>query len=72
MHNPFGFRQVSRMRGFSLRRSLEQQGVTDEEALRAHVSFVGKMLSVNPNLDMSLYRVDPLNPNKMPPSVVMG
>lgn len=73
MANPYGYRiQSRRAGGYSLRRSLEDQGVTTEEAMRAHIAFVGKMLSANPSLDIQLYRVDPKNPNKMPPSVVMG
>lgn len=45
--------------GFSLRESLEKQGVTTEEAMRMHLGFVHTTLSVNPNMRVDRYRVNP-------------
>lgn len=52
--------------GFSLRKSLENQGVTTEEAMRKHLAFVHTTLSVNPNMRIDRYRVDPNYPNGHP------
>lgn len=52
--------------GFSLRQSLINQGVTTEEAMRKHLSFVHTTLSVNPNMRIDRYRVDPNYPNGGP------
>jgi len=49
--------------GFSLRQSLINQGVTTEEAIRAHLAFVATTLSVNPNMRIDRYRVNPNYPN---------
>lgn len=49
--------------GFSLRDSLIRQGVTTKEGLAFHMSFIGKTLKINPNLDITRYRVSPKNPN---------
>lgn len=53
--------------GFSLRDSLIRQGVTTEEGVRKHLSFVAKTCAVNPNLDITRYRVSPNNPNQGTP-----
>ena len=52
--------------GFSLRQSLENQGVTTEEAMRKHLAFVHTTLAVNPNMRIDRYRVDPNYPNGNP------
>lgn len=54
--------------GFSLRRGLFEQGVTDEDATRNHLSFVYNALSRQPSLDITLYRVNPNYPNGAVPS----
>lgn len=51
--------------GYSLRRSLEDQGVTTEEGMRAHLSFVHQTLGVNPRLDVTRYRVNSSHPNEV-------
>lgn len=52
--------------GFSLRQSLLNQGVTTEEAMRKHLSFVHTTLSVNPGMRVDRYRVNPNYPNGEP------
>lgn len=49
--------------GFSLRASLEKQGVTTKEAMRKHLNLVYTTLTVNPLLRVDRYRVDPNYPN---------
>ena len=56
--------------GFSLRRSLEDQGVTTEQAMVEHLGFVNDSLKVNPRLDITRYRVNPNTPNAV--SSAMG
>lgn len=51
--------------GFSLRKSLENQGVTTEEAMRKHLSFVYTTLSVNPSMRVDRYRVNSNLPNEV-------
>lgn len=51
--------------GYSLRRSLEAQGVTLESAMKAHLSVVHGTLATNPRFDVTRYRVDPNNPNNL-------
>ena len=55
--------------GWSLRQSLYSQGVTSEESMRNHIAFVANTLQVNPDFDITQYRVDPNYPNGNP---VMG
>lgn len=53
--------------GFSLRKSLEQQGVTEGPIFRWHLDFVHGMLTgMFPNLDITRYRVNPKDPNAIP------
>ena len=49
--------------GFSLRQSLEKQGVTTEDAMRKHLNLVYVTLTVNPLLRVDRYRVDANYPN---------
>lgn len=49
--------------GFSLRDSLRKQGVTTEEGMRKHFSFIAESLKANPRLDITRYRVDKNYPN---------
>lgn len=44
--------------GYSLRKSLENQGVTTEEAMREHLGFVYILLSRGVPLDITQYRVN--------------
>lgn len=48
---------VRRGGGFSLRRSLEEQGVTLTASLREHLNFVETTVSINPRIDITAYRV---------------
>ena len=50
-------------KGFSLRQSLTDNGVTTEEALRNHLSLVYGTIKAIPSLRVSSYRPDPRNPN---------
>lgn len=52
--------------GFSLRQSLINQGVTTEEAMKRHLSFVHTTLLVNPNMRIDRYKVNPNYPNGGP------
>ena len=52
--------------GFSLRESLYKQGVTTEEAMRKHLAFVHTTLTINPNIRIDRYRVNPNYPNGTP------
>lgn len=52
--------------GFSLRRALENQGVTTERAMRQHIAFVYGVLKEVPTADITRYRVNTNNPNKVP------
>lgn len=47
--------------GYSLRKSLENQGVTTEEAMRGHLGFVYECLPFG--MDITRYRVNSENPN---------
>lgn len=63
--------------GFSLRRHLENKGVTTEEAMRAHLAFAHKLTLKAPGLSVRRYRPNPDNPNEEPysfifPAVVFG
>lgn len=42
--------------GFSLRKALENQGVTTEDAMREHLSLVASGLRLRPDLDITRYR----------------
>lgn len=42
--------------GFSLRTALENQGVTTEEELRAHLATVARALSTRHDLDITRFR----------------
>lgn len=55
--------------GFSLRRALENQGVTSEKAMRGHLRHVLSVLRMVPGADITRYRVDTNNPNKVPTHV---
>lgn len=61
--NGLGRATFGRSEGFSLRDSLIRQGVTTEEGLRKHLSFISRTISINPNLDITRYRVSSNNPN---------
>lgn len=52
--------------GYSLRQSLEHQGVTTEEGMQRHLSLVTSTLAANKHFDITSYRVDPNNPNGTP------
>ncbi len=52
-------------KGYSLRESLECQGVTSEQAMRDHLNLVYGTLQANPDVDITRYRVDPNNPNNL-------
>lgn len=52
-------------KGFSLRQHLMDSGVTTEEAMRSHLSFVHQTLERNPRLSITRYRVNPSNPNEV-------
>ena len=54
--------------GFSLRQSLEKQGVTTEDAMRKHLNLVYVTLTVNPLLRVDRYRVDANYPNSGVPN----
>lgn len=43
--------------GFSLRRALENQGVTTEEEMRAHLATIARALGSRGDLDITRYRV---------------
>ncbi len=58
--------QSRKLAGFSLRQSLLDQGVTTEEGVRKHLSFIDKTLAVNPNMDITRYRVSKVAPNELP------
>ena len=47
-----------RRTGYSLRVSLENQGITTEEGMREHLSFVYETLKIQPRLDITRYRVN--------------
>ena len=49
---------------WSLRKSLETQGVTTEEGIRAHMKFIAQTMAVNPKVNIRRYRVNPANPNE--------
>lgn len=53
-------------RGFSLRQSLTQNGVTSEEAMRQHLHFVYGTVQGNPQVRTHRYRPNPKNPNNLP------
>lgn len=48
--------QGRRIGGFSLRTSLENQGVTTEEEMRAHLTEVYEMTRINPKINTCRYR----------------
>jgi hypothetical protein len=54
--------------GYSLRRSLENQGVTTEEGMQAHFDFVLTTESqAGRKIDITRYRINPNNPNMAVP-----
>lgn len=54
----------NRKTGFSLRQHLIDQGVTTEDALRAHLAFISKVEKMTGNhLPLNRYKVNPNNPN---------
>lgn len=50
---------------FSLRQSLIDQGVKTDDGLRRHLDFIQKTVSVKPDLDVKLYRINPENPERV-------
>jgi len=52
--------------GYSVRESLISQGVTSEEAIRNHITFINQTLQSNPRFDVTRYRVDANYPNGNP------
>lgn len=44
--------------GFSIRRALEDQGVTTEEEMRRHINNITAILLLNPQFDVTTYRVN--------------
>lgn len=62
----------TRASGISYRQHLLNQGVTNEECIRAHLAVITRMMTVNPSLDIRKYRVDENNPNAMPAIPQMG
>lgn len=52
--------------GYSLRDSLVGQGVTTEEAMRKHLSFVHSTLEISDHLDITRYRANRNYPNGGP------
>lgn len=48
--------------GFSLRRSLEDNGVRTEAGMRTHLDFIARSLETFPRLDITRYRPRPNNP----------
>ena len=67
--NSFGSFQT-RADGISIRKMLEEQGVTSEEVIRTHLSFIAETMKTNPNLDLTRYRVNENRPNSEIP--IMG
>ena len=55
--------QPNRDKLFSVRKHLEDQGVTSEESMRGHLKFISECLIKNPKLDVTRYRVNPDCPN---------
>lgn len=45
--------------GFSLRKALENQGVTTEEQLREHLANVADSLNIRRDMDIARYRASP-------------
>lgn len=54
---------MSQESGFSLRRHLEDKGVTTETAMRNHLALAHQMTEMAPGLSVRRYRPDPDNPN---------
>jgi hypothetical protein len=44
--------------GYSLRRSLIEQGVNDELEIEKHLAFVKSSLDIHPAMDITRYRVN--------------
>lgn len=59
-------RPNGRVFGYSLRRSLLEQGVKTEAGIRRHSAFVFGTLMGNPNADITRYRVNKNNPESLP------
>lgn len=55
--NTGGTMNGRRSGGYSLRRSLELQGVTSEAEIRAHLAKIDKTLKEVPHADITRYRV---------------
>jgi hypothetical protein len=55
-------------KGFSLRASLLDNGVTTEDAVRSHLAHVHQLITVHPSLRATRYRVNPNNPNIVNPA----
>lgn len=53
----------SQHKGFSLRQSLVDNGVTTEDGVRAHLHHVYGTLQAVPQLRIAQYRPDKSNPN---------
>jgi len=57
---------AAKFRPRSMREHLQQQGVTDETAMRAHMRFVYDMQRHTlSKIDITKYRVNPENPNSL-------
>jgi hypothetical protein len=52
--------------GYSLRASLEDQGVSDTQSKRQHLNFIYETLQQNKRLDITRYRVNREQPNGPP------
>ena len=59
----------TRAGGISIRKMLEDQGVTSEEGIRMHLSFIAETMKANPNLDLTRYRVNENRPNSPIPTM---
>lgn len=57
------------MPAFSLRNSLETQGVTDSNALQAHLNLAYLLLQTRPSLRVNKYQVTTDNPNNSIPNM---
>lgn len=56
------------MSDISVREHLTKQGVTDEDAIRAHMGFILDMEKhTGRKLDLTRYAPNPANPNSLPP-----
>lgn len=46
-------------RGFSIRKHLANQGVHSEADVRKHLTFIAETMKINPQLDLTRYKVHP-------------